>query len=240
LPTTTIETGLDTSDYDFEWSVDQGDGPELLASNQGSITVGEVGTYTVVATDRSKGCSYTAITSVGSAILPIEFTAIADVSAILNAHRIQTNLIPAAGDDSRFQVRLDDGIWYDMNTSGSGFFYNFENVETGNGIHQVYFRDAVGCFNDQIEVLLIGIPQFFTPNDDGYNDRWNVFGAAGLLEDSKLFIFDRYGKLLTQLQTTNSGWDGTFIGEPLPSSDYWFTLELKDGQIVKGHFAMKR
>jgi hypothetical protein len=37
-----LETGLDTSGYDFEWSVDQGDGPELLASNRDPITV-EVG-----------------------------------------------------------------------------------------------------------------------------------------------------------------------------------------------------
>jgi gliding motility-associated-like protein len=194
----------------------------------------------VVATDRSTGCSTTASTVVNSGIVPVEFTATADVSAILDAHRIETNLISAAGDDSRFQVRLDDGIWYDMNTSSSGFFYNFDNVETGNGIHQVYFRDAVGCFSDQREVLLIGVPQFFTPNDDGYNDRWNVFGATGLLEDSRLFIFDRYGKLLLQLQTSTSGWDGTFNGEPLPSTDYWFTLELNGGQIVKGYFAMKR
>jgi hypothetical protein len=49
-----------------------------------------------------------------------------------------------------------------MNTSGSGSFTNFENVETGNGIHQVYFRDAVGCFNYQIEVLLLGIPYLLT------------------------------------------------------------------------------
>jgi gliding motility-associated-like protein len=240
LPTTTIETGLDSTAYDFEWSVENESGAQSLPSDQGFITVSEVGTYMVVATDRSTGCSTTASTVVNSAIVPVEFTATADVSAILDAHRIETNLIPAAGDDSRFQVRLDDGIWYDMNTSSSGFFYNFDNVETGNGIHQVYFRDAVGCFSDQREVLLIGVPQFFTPNDDGYNDRWNVFGATGLLEDSRLFIFDRYGKLLLQLQTSTSGWDGTFNGEPLPSTDYWFTLELNGGQIVKGHFAMKR
>ncbi|MDG1777916.1 MAG: T9SS type B sorting domain-containing protein, partial [Flavobacteriaceae bacterium] len=41
------------------------------------------------------------------------------------------------------------------------------------------------------------------------------------------------------------GWDGTYNGQPMPTSDYWFTLEyndLKTGQPkqLKAHFSLKR
>ena len=36
------------------------------------------------------------------------------------------------------------------------------------------------------------------------------------------------------------GWDGTFNGEQLFSSDYWFTVELGNGRNFKGHFSLKR
>jgi hypothetical protein len=92
-----------------------------------------------------------------------------------------------AGDDSRFQVRLDDGIWYDMNTSGSGSFTTLRNVETGNGIHQVYFRGCCRLFNYQIEVLLLGIPHLFLLMM--VTTRWNVFSSAELWKIPSFFIF---------------------------------------------------
>ncbi|WP_146743712.1 T9SS type B sorting domain-containing protein, partial [Aequorivita sp. CIP111184] len=39
------------------------------------------------------------------------------------------------------------------------------------------------------------------------------------------------------------GWDGTYGGSPLPSSDYWFRIEYtEEGQTkeFKGHFTLKR
>ncbi|HZW62389.1 MAG TPA: T9SS type B sorting domain-containing protein, partial [Flavobacteriaceae bacterium] len=62
---------------------------------------------------------------------------------------------------------------------------------------------------------------------------------------AKIYIFDRYGKLLKQLSPTGSGWDGMYNGEPLPSSDYWFTVEYyePEGTTKKqfsAHFTLKR
>ena len=47
-------------------------------------------------------------------------------------------------------------------------------------------------------------------------------------------------KLLKQINSIYEGWDGTFNGNKLPSSDYWFVIELTNGKIVKGHFTLKR
>jgi gliding motility-associated-like protein len=51
-----------------------------------------------------------------------------------------------------------------------------------------------------------------------------------------LLFFDRYGKILKSLKYTEVGWDGTFNGEKLIASDYWFSVELGDGRGFKGHF----
>lgn len=48
-------------------------------------------------------------------------------------------------------------------------------------------------------------PPYFTPNGDGYHDTWNIYGIESQL-NAKLYIFDRYGKLLKQLGPTGDGW----------------------------------
>ena len=47
-------------------------------------------------------------------------------------------------------------------------------------------------------------------------------------------------KLIKQISTIDSGWDGTYNGTSLPADDYWFTANFEDGRSTKGHFALKR
>ena len=58
--------------------------------------------------------------------------------------------------------------------------------------------------------------------------------------NSNIYIFDRFGKLLKQINPLGNGWNGTYNGELLPSSDYWFVLELSNGKTIRNHFSMKR
>ncbi|MFE3867895.1 T9SS type B sorting domain-containing protein [Flavobacterium sp. LS2P90] len=58
-------------------------------------------------------------------------------------------------------------------------------------------------------------------------------------EDLTVQIFDRYGKFITELKN-NSGWDGTFNGQELPATDYWFVVKRTDGSEYRGHFSLKR
>ena len=77
-------------------------------------------------------------------------------------------------------------------------------------------------------------PIFFTPNDDGFNDTWGIKTNKNIRID----IFDRFGKLLSQLQK-NEKWDGTFDSQLLPANDYWFVIYYEN-KMFKGHFALKR
>ena len=109
------------------------------------------------------------------------------------------------------------------------------------GFHTVYVRDKNGCGIANETVSVIGFPNFFTPNDDGYNDTWHIYGINTPSQSgSEIYIFDRYGKLLKQLLFNSLGWDGTYNGNPMPTSDYWFYIKLGDNRIFRGHFTLKR
>jgi gliding motility-associated-like protein len=53
---------------------------------------------------------------------------------------------------------------------------------------------------------------------------------------NSIILYDRYGKLITKINTNSDGWDGTFNGNPLPSDDYWYTTRRRE---TKGHFSLK-
>ena len=79
----------------------------------------------------------------------------------------------------------------------------------------------------------------FTPND-GVNDTWQIIGASNIFQlNTSITIYDRFGKLIKQLDPLSEGWDGLFNGHVLPSDDYWFSVKLQDGRIFKNHFALK-
>ena len=91
--------------------------------------------------------------------------------------------------------------------------------------------------------MAFGYPKFFTPNDDGYNDTWNVYGIDST-NPSSLYIFDRYGKFLASIDPTDStkGWDGFSRGVQMPPNDYWFVLEFTNAsgetETFRAHFSL--
>lgn len=106
--------------------------------------------------------------------------------------------------------------------------------------YKVYVRDA-RCLQELVsdELFLLYFNRFFTPNGDGVNDYWQVINSTKE-ENIKITIFDRYGKRLASLRYFDLGWDGTFNGMDMPSSDYWFQVEREDGRTHYGHFTLKR
>ena len=100
-------------------------------------------------------------------------------------------------------------------------------------------RDKNGCGIIAENVYLLIHPKFFTPNGDGFNDLWRV-KFSEKEPDYTVKIFDRYGKLLKQLGHNSEGWDGTYLGVPVASDDYWFLVTRKNGKEHRGHFTLKR
>lgn len=138
--------------------------------------------------------------------------------------------------NGNYAYSLNDGEFQDSP--------HFQDVPPG--VNQVVIMDTNGCGTSApYDFLVVGYPKFFTPNGDGVHDSWNVEGIDRLSEPL-IYIFDRFGKLLKQMDL-NTGWDGTYNGRNLPASDYWFRLEYgQDDQgivvarSVRRHFSLIR
>lgn len=92
------------------------------------------------------------------------------------------------------------------------------------------------------QIVVVNYPHFFTPNGDGANETWNIRDLRDQ-EVAYIYIYDRYGKVLTKIKPSGSGWDGTYNNALMPSDDYWFSITYqKDGQEkeFRAHFALKR
>lgn len=135
---------------------------------------------------------------------------------------------------------------YEYSVNGGEFQDDPIFLDVPPGMNQVVINDKNGCgTSEPINFLVVGYPKFFTPNNDGVHDNWSVYGVEQLV-NPVVYIFDRYGKLLKQIDV-NVGWDGTFNGRDMPSSDYWFRLEYErddEGVLVaksvRRHFSLVR
>jgi gliding motility-associated-like protein len=218
-----ILDGSAASNYSYHWTFNA---QPVLGATSDNLTVNTAGIYTVTTTN-STSCSRTrTITVVASDIAKITNVAIIDLAE----ENSITVSVTGSGD---YVYSLDE-------LSGP---YQTESVfnTVKSGIHTVYVKDLNGCGISSKEVAVLGIPSFFTPNGDGHNDYWNIKGVnVNFNYKTIVYIFDRYGKLLKELDPTSEGWDGTFTSQALPADDYWYTIQLEDGRSFKGHFALKR
>ncbi len=221
-----IDTGLDPALYTFVWELE---GVVLPNETGPSITVLAGGDYTVTVTNILTGCEAMATTTVTVSSPPLTYSAEVSSDAFAD-NAIITVMAEGLGE---YIYQLDFGPFQDSNV--------FENVAPGN--HTITIKDRNGCGSVTIDVTTIDYPLFFTPNQDGYHDTWNVVGIGELDPSANIYIFDRFGKLLKQLSPLSRGWDGTYNGNAMPSSDYWFRIEYKErdeAKEIRGHFTLKR
>lgn len=210
-----ITTNQGLSNYQYLWST---------GATTNSINVNTEGIYTVRITNPN-GCEATQTFNVSvSEPATITDVKINDLKGTKNSILIEYT---GSGD---YEFSIDGSYFQDSPL--------FEEVAAGE--HFVSVRDKNGCGQTTpLQVYVLDYPRYFTPNGDGYNDTW-LIKNLDVLPKSVITIFDRYGKLLKQLNATDMGWNGTYNGHELPATDYWFQLIFEDGRIIKGHFSLKR
>lgn len=227
-----INTGLSTAGYMFMWFFND---EEIIGATEGSYMPTQAGTYSVIVTDISTSlqtmCETEPISTVVIESSPPIISALVTTDAFANTHIIEVTLEQGNG---QYEYSLDGGPWQDE--------LIFVNVSLGE--HVVTARDKNGCGEDSDTVIVMDYPKFFTPNGDGTNDTWNITFVENQ-PDALIYIYDRYGKLLKQLSPNGIGWNGTYKGNPLPSSDYWFSVEYNEPNTgerkeFKAHMTLKR
>ncbi len=189
------------------------------------IEIFEAGTYSVTITNED-GCENTStfnVTESNSATIDVVETI--DFSD-------PNNITVTVNGIGNYLYQLNDGPFQSSNV--------FQNVPIG--YNTITIIDQNGCAQVTREVLIVDTPKHITPNDDGDFDTWHIAGVE-TLPGTIVHIFDRYGKLLKELGSNTSGWDGTYNGNKMPSGDYWFVATVVQNSKtfqVKGHFSLRR
>lgn len=193
-------------------------------STDNYITVNAAGDYSVIVKDIN-GCEKTK-----------KFKVILSEQALITDAVIKD----FSGDENSVLIKYTGVGNYEFSLDGTVYQDEalFNSVKPG--VYTAVARDKNGCGSSNLfSVYVADYPRFFTPNGDGYNDLWFIKNADQL-PDYKISIFDRYGKLLKQMDQNSTGWNGLFNSQQLPSDDYWFNLNFADGRVIKGHFSLKR
>ena len=213
------------NDFSYEWFLNNNSIPYTSYA----IAINLAGTYSVKVSDANLCFKIQTIAVLESSIAKIKTIEIQDL--IVDNNTIKIILEPSTGS---FEFNLDNpnGSFQDSNT--------FAFVSPG--VHTVYVKDKNGCGTISEKVSVIGVPKYFTPNGDGFNDFWKIEGLTNsFYSKTKIYIFDRYGKLVKDLNAFEpNGWNGKLNNEILPADDYWYSIFLEDGRSAKGHFSLKR
>lgn len=190
-----------------------------------SIVVATPGTYTVTI-ENADGCTkIKTFTVVGSEMATIDNIIIDDMT-----DNSSIEIVASGNGDYEYSI---DG----ENYQDSPIFTNLSGL-----IYTAFVRDKNGCGVVSQEFYLIQVPRYFTPNGDGFNDYWNIKSGNPTLSNAgaRIYIYDRFGKLMKQISAVSPGWNGNYNNKLMPADDYWYTIQLPDGRSAKGHFTLKR
>lgn len=226
-----LQSGLDPAEFTVDWYLNDelvGTGPDYLAVAAGTYRV----ETTKLTIDVGPDCNYDTTEVVVNSSSP----------------RFEINFVTGGNfaDSSTVEIIiLDPGLgFYEFSLDNgpyqtSEIFYN-----VAAGTHTITVRDLSGLCGDFVfEFIAFDYPDFFTPNDDGVNDTWNI---ADLRNDpnATVKIFNRLGRLVAEIRTNGLGWNGfNSAGKKEPSTDYWFVVEYTQNGVpatFKGHFSLLR
>ncbi|WP_229724577.1 T9SS type B sorting domain-containing protein [Winogradskyella forsetii] len=224
-----IDTGLSATDYGFVWRYE---GVEITGETGPSIMPTQGGSYSVLVTDISTSTATNCTNEDTTEVMESEPPSI--TVNVLTQNFAESHVLEVVPGDEigDYEYSLDNGPWQD----GTLF------TDVSPGQHHITARDKNGCGTTTEPAFIIDYPLYFTPNGDGQNETWNIESIGS---SAKIYIFDRYGKLLKQISPNGTGWDGTYNGSAMPTSGYWFTVEYDEPltgerKEFRAHFTLKR
>jgi len=150
----------------------------------------------------------------------------------------------ALGEDLGLQVITEPAeltdVTYSWTANGMAIGDNAPSVEDtplGNPtVYEITLTTPDGCtVSQEISITVTepryDIPNAFSPNDDDVNDFFNIV-FVGAIEVTEFRIYNRWGNLVYDNDTPETGWDGTVDGNPAPSDLYIYriVLEFPDGR----------
>ncbi|MFN8288491.1 MAG: gliding motility-associated C-terminal domain-containing protein [Chitinophagales bacterium] len=202
-----------TAGYTFNWT--NGDNTEDLSGL-------DQGTYTVTVTD-SRNCS-----SQANFTLTYDYILTVDATPSTTINLGEEVALNAT-------TNVDHGNTYSWTPSLSVSCSNCANtkaVPTHNTFYTVNVVDANGCSAmDTLSVTVnsitdLFIPNVFTPNNDGNNDIYQLYGDISAIEFLEFKVFNRWGEMVYSTNDHQFTWDGVYKGQPVEPGAYIYTMKV--------------
>jgi gliding motility-associated-like protein len=179
-------------------------------------------------------------TPVTVSLLPaLDQAAIIADSVGVNAIRFRWSAVPGA---AGYQVSTDGGITFITPSSGAtGLTHTVSGLQPAQQVTLIVKAIGVIVCQESVSQAVtartlmddIFIPNTFTPNGDGLNDVFRVYG--NIIQEVNILVFNQWGEKIFQSRDKNLGWDGRYNGKPQPSGVYIVVAQfiLADGSMVQ-------
>ncbi|MCC7017836.1 MAG: gliding motility-associated C-terminal domain-containing protein, partial [Rhodospirillales bacterium] len=159
---------------------------------------------------------------------------------VSNTVLVHVNPTPTVNAGEDFAANLDEAMH--LNGQGSGTVTwvageeimchvcpNSQIFPKQSGTYRIRAVNNFGCIaEDEVYVEVttnynIYIPNIFTPNEDGLNDVFIVYGTG--LTKFEMTVFDRWGEKLFVSNDQLKGWDGVYKGKLSKNDAYPYVIQ---------------
>lgn len=220
----------------YRWYKIQVNQPETLISDENYVLISEPGLYRYEA--------YNVFVQDGFELeCPADKVFTATLSGLPSI-----DLIRIEEDGELFNISIEvSGIGdyeYSLNSTNAWMDSNtYSGLTPGDYI--LYVRDKNGCGIAERSFRLAfpppGFPPYFSPNGDGIKDLWQYIPPnKDPLPLTIIYVYDRFGKVLSRFSADGPGWNGQYDGTPMPLGGYWYKALASDGQVYRGYFSLIR
>lgn len=195
-----------------------------------SYTVTNVTATTIVYVEGvQNGCPSAARKRGIVTVLPLLTAPVAVVDSVgVNFITFRWNAVPNA---LSYSVSTNNGVtWQTPSSGATGLSHRVTGLAPLTTVTLIV-RANGGC-QDAISAPVSGktltdqiyFPNSFTPNGDGKNETWQVYGYV--IKEVRMMIFNQWGEKIFESRNQTRGWDGTYKGKKQPSGVYMYVVEL--------------
>jgi len=178
-------------------------------------------TYVAVATN-APGCSDT--TAITVHVRPFTVTLTATPEPVLSGNTVT---LTSAANFSYQVIAWEPEVTFQDQTAISQTFTVHDTATQ----FYVIAESSQGCFDTAGYSVIVDpnlkdffIPNAFTPNNDGKNDVFKVYGSS--IREVDMRIFSQWGLLIFESHDPQGGWDGTIGGHPAPVGIYLYAIKV--------------
>jgi gliding motility-associated-like protein len=221
-----VPKGENTIPYNYKWEDVNGNIIRDVESTNGdTLSNIVVGTYKVYIRN-SDSCGRNIIFVVTELPLP-------DI-------QLQPDTVVCRGLPIKLATAIQNDVDYVWNTGDSSCCI----IATTSGKYILKAENHCGFVTDSTTIDFVKcnyclfVPNAFSPNDDGNNDRFALTPTC-LLDKYKIQIFNRWGQMVFVSYNLNQSWDGTFHGKEVDAGTYFYVIDATATDKSKGAIHLK-